>query len=132
MSEPATAQDAQILMRTSGGWTKIPRTVGNGQYVSAMLAPNLTCPEGDMGDWHQAGWLMGGTAKVGPWAAWGVLEQDGVHDGRKALRALFAKVQIGHWCWGGHPAGRRSEPVWIACHARAIIDMMTQHLARNE
>ena len=46
-----SAHDTQVLMRTSGGWTQIPRTVSKGQYVSAMLALNLTCPEGGMGDW---------------------------------------------------------------------------------
>ena len=97
-----------------------------------MYALNLMCPEGGMGDWHQAGWLMGGTAEIGPWAAWEVLGNDGVHDGRRALRALFAKVVIGPWCWGGHPAGRRKEPVWVASHARAIIDMMGEHLAKSE
>ena len=106
-------------------WQAVETDDAAGIYITAMDALNLTLGPG--GDWHQTRWRPpAGTGastrtphteslcRLGT-ALWG---RQGLIDARPALQII------------GHPAAERTPPVWCACYARAVAEMVMDALPK--
>ena len=92
------------------------------QYITGMHALNLEDHQsgetGGTADWHEpaALWTLrptepGDHANVNVVVPYRTLGDDGVEDGRYALRGP------------GHPGADSDLPIWKATHARAVVDL---------
>ena len=131
---PVPEPEGDYLQNIQDGWmwARIEEN-SRRNYITSSYALNLADPEAGLGsaDWHQMCWWVPikgihprardclSAIEVSPFRGdhkayfsetWAALGDRGVIDVRPGLNKL------------GHPAGKRTKPVWGANHVRAIID----------
>ena len=133
----AESTSARIARRR--GWLPIAPTPNPRHYVSALAALNLECPWNRVADWHTAMWRATPEeieehnlwVDAHEWPTSAVLGTEGIYDARAALRRCRARWRIGTLGIGGHPQGYGASPVYVAGHARAVIDMVHSAFQRG-
>ena len=93
------------------------------RYITGSAALNLADPgsgeQGGFADWHGlASWKMSRPSVMvehigdGKYRTpWGAIGEAGIREGNREIRGI------------GHPEGSRKEPIWVASHTRAILDI---------